>query len=71
MTLAATRNPRGGRQLSEGMSSSVLMFDDVVAGRVLVISASFATFEPCESHTMHEEAQGGSCQVVSLSHRYR
>ena len=36
----------------------------------MTISASFATFEPCESHTMHEEAQGGSCQVVGLSHRH-
>ena len=35
------------------------------------ISASFATFEPYESHAIHKEAQGGSYQVVSLSHRYR
>ena len=34
--------------------------------RVRWISASFATFEPCESHAMHRKV---AAPVVGLSHR--
>ena len=38
-----------------------------VSDTVSALSASFATFEPCESHAMHREV---AATVVGLSHRH-